>query len=288
MQSHRPERQTNAPSLSKNNQQEQVHEELIGLVPSAGMATRIAPLPCSKELYPVGFQHIDSRGNVRPKVACHYLLERMHTAGVTKTYIILREGKWDIPAYFRDGKMLDMHLAYLLMDLPYGVPYTLDQAYPFLRDSTVVFGFPDIIFRPKDAFVQLLDRQATTHADVVLGLFPAIQPQKVDMVALDADGRVRDIQIKPVMTDLRHTWLIAVWTSDFTAFLHDFIMAHKLVNYRCNSNPEPQSNQELYVGDVIRNALEKNLKIETVLFPHGKYVDIGTPEGLKQSAKCKF
>ena len=102
-------------------------QEVIGLIPAAGKASRIAPLPCSKELFPLGFRSVDRNGNTRPKVVSHYLLEKMRMANITKVFIILREGKWDIPAYFGNGKMLDMNLAYLMMDLPYGVPFTLDQ-----------------------------------------------------------------------------------------------------------------------------------------------------------------
>jgi glucose-1-phosphate thymidylyltransferase len=145
----------------------------IGLIPAAGTADRIAPLPCSKELYPIGFQSIDAGCGVRPKVVSQYLLEKMRLAKIAEVYIVLRKGKWDIPEYFGDGKALNMHLAYLMMNLPFGVPYTLDQAYPFVKNSMVVFGFPDIIFQPDNAFASLLARQAESSADLVLGLFPA-------------------------------------------------------------------------------------------------------------------
>src|SRR5262245_55704587 len=122
--------------------------ELVGLIPAAGQATRIAPLPCSKEIFPVGFRTEPQSGTVRPKVVSHYLLEKMRRAGITRAYLVLRSGKWDIPAYYGDGAMLDMHLAYLLMGRPFGPPYTLDQAYPFLQNALVAFGFPDILFTP--------------------------------------------------------------------------------------------------------------------------------------------
>lgn len=32
-------------------------KQLVGLIPAAGRGTRLAPLPFSKELVPVGFQH---------------------------------------------------------------------------------------------------------------------------------------------------------------------------------------------------------------------------------------
>ncbi len=106
---------------------------LIGLVPAGGKATRISPLPLSKELYPVGFRgDVDdikknnqlNQAKLRPKVVSHYLLEKMQLAGIDKAYFILRPGKWDIPAYFGDGAMLSMNLGYLIMGLPYGVPFT--------------------------------------------------------------------------------------------------------------------------------------------------------------------
>jgi glucose-1-phosphate thymidylyltransferase len=86
------------------------HSEIIGLIPAAGQATRIAPLPCSKELYPIGFRTVPGSDGLRPKAVSHYLLEKMQIAGVRKAYFILRQGKWDIPAYWGDGEMLEWTL----------------------------------------------------------------------------------------------------------------------------------------------------------------------------------
>ena len=47
-----------------------------GLVPAAGVAKRLQPFPCSKEVYPVGFAVDANTGMPRPKVAAHYLLEK--------------------------------------------------------------------------------------------------------------------------------------------------------------------------------------------------------------------
>ncbi len=176
--------------------------EVIGLLPAGGQATRIAPLPCSKELYPIGYRSSEEDDGLSPKVVCHYLLEKMRLAGITNTYIVLRKGKWDIPAYLGDGKKLNMNFAYLMMRLPFGAPYTIDQAYPFVKDALVAFGFPDIIFKTEDAFVQLLERQTDTNADVILGVFPVDKPQKWDMVNICDDGRIKQILIKPIKTNL--------------------------------------------------------------------------------------
>ncbi len=85
-------------------------------------------MPCSKELFPIGLRPVEEGRSVRPKVICHYLLETMRLAGISKAYVILRDGKWDIPAYFGDGSLVGIHLAYLMTRLPFGPPYTVDQA----------------------------------------------------------------------------------------------------------------------------------------------------------------
>lgn len=263
-------------------------QEVIGLVPAAGHGTRIFPLPCSKELYPVGFRSVDENGTVRPKVVSHYLLEKMRVAGVCKAFVVLRDGKWDIPAYYGDGSMLDMNLAYLMMKLPYGAPYTVDQAYPFLQHSLVAFGFPDIIFGPDDAYRQLLKCQAATHADIVLGLFPADRPDTMDMVDVDKAGWVRSLVIKPLRTTLQYAWIIAVWTPVFTHYQHAFLK--KRMQQVAGSTTA--THEEISVGQVIQAAIQDGVPGQTVIFPDHEYLDIGTPENLfkavEQSTKHRL
>ena len=271
--------------LENHTEDKDVYREVVGLLPAAGQATRIAPLPCSKELYPIGFRTSAEDGGLRPKVACHYLLESMRLAGITKAFVVLRKGKWDIPAYLGDGSMLDMHLAYLMMGLPFGAPYTLDQAYAFVQHALVAFGFPDIITKPDDAFVRLLERQAETNADVVLGLFVPDQPHKWDMVDLDDEGRIRRIVIKPTQTQLRYAWCIAVWTPAFTHFMHAYLEDLQKPGDRADGDHPGPDRRELYVGDVIQAAMRRDMRIEAVRFSDGVCLDIGTPDALVQAVR---
>lgn len=251
-------------------------QEIIGLMPAGGQATRIVPISCSKEIFPAGFHRGGKDNEYRPKVVCHYLLEKMQLAGASKAYIILRRGKWDIPAYLGDGTMLGLNLAYLMMNLPFGAPYTLGQAYPFVKDALITFGFPDILFEPTDAFVQLLARQAQTGADLVLGLFPVDNPQKVDLVEFDDHNQICRIVIKPTQTDLQYTWLVAVWSPVFTRFMHEVL----LDAMQDDVDKEVSHQTEIYVGHVIEKAIEAGLNIGAVPFTEGKYLDIGTPDDL--------
>lgn len=242
--------------------------EIIGLLPAAGQATRLAPLPLSKELFPIGFHPTEAQStSLRPKVVSHYLLEKMRFAGITKAFFILRPGKWDIPAYFGDGAMLDMHLGYLTVHVSHGVPYTLNQAYPFVQKSLIALGFPDILFEPADAFVHVRAHQANSQADVVLGLFPTEQYWKAGMVEFDQAGRVYQIIEKPKQTDCRYMWAIALWTPRFTQFLHDYVASF---------TPD----QELPIGNVIQAGISAGLRVEAVPFSTGNYLDVGTSDDL--------
>lgn len=259
--------------------------EVIGLLPAAGQARRIAPLPLSKELYPIGFRYCDENQNLRPKVVCHYLLEKMHLAGINKAYIILREGKWDIPQYLGDGAMSDIKLGYLMMNLPYGVPYTLDQAYLFVQKAIVALGFPDIIFWPDDVFTKLLARLAASEADVVLGLFPTDQPHKAGMVDFDQEGRVLLIKEKPKQTDLKYMWGVAVWTPVFTSFLHEYLITIEASRQQNQAGNYPTKEQELPIGDVIQAAINSGLQVQAEVFASGEYLDIGTSEDLVRAVR---
>lgn len=260
-------------------QAQQVMPEVIGLIPAGGQATRLAPLPASKELYPIGFRTV-AGGSLRPKVASHYLLESMHLAGIQKAFMILRPGKWDIPAYYGDGTIVDMHLGYLTVHLPYGVPFTLDQAYPFVRHALVAVGFPDILFQPKDTFKHLLARQARQQADVVVGVVPFDAPYKGGMVDFDADGHVRQVIEKPSESNLKHSWFVAVWAPTFTEFMHQFLENIKTAYAQDDQMGNSQLIKEVPLGDVIQAAIDQGLRVEAELFSEGKYLDIGTPNDL--------
>lgn len=254
--------------------------KVVGVVPAAGWATRLSPLPLSKELFPLGFQELDRPADGPPKVACQYLLEKMRDAGITRVFMVLRPGKWDIPAYFENGRRIGMKLAYLVTDLPYGVPFTLDQAFPFLQDELVATGFPDLLFDPADAFSQLLEVQQATAAQLVLGLCPAPAGGQVERVGIDAGGRVRGFADKPEESDLPYSWACAVWTPVFARFMHDYLM-------ELSSDWDPLTFQgpEIRLSRVFQAALHQEMEIAARVLSHHAYLDIGTPEGLREAVR---
>jgi glucose-1-phosphate thymidylyltransferase len=245
-------------------------EELIGLIPAAGAADRLSPLPGSKELFPIGFREIevDGRAQRRPKVVSHYLLDNMWRAGARKAWIVLGKGKWDIMRYYGDGTGFGGHIAYLLMDKMWGMPYTLDQAWPWLNGNTVLFGMPDTIFTPGDAFARMLARHKETKSDVTLGVFPTSQPQRLCPVKMDEQGRVLAMTDKPAQTDIMNAWGCACWSPTFSQFMHSWLTSMA------------PSSREVVLASVFLAAIKKGLPMHGVFFGDGEYIDIGTPDDL--------
>jgi glucose-1-phosphate thymidylyltransferase len=251
-------------------------KKIVGIIPAGGKATRIAPLPCSKEVYPIGFIK-DVEGNIKsPKVACHFLLEKMKLAGATEVFIVLGKGKWDIPDYLGNGDLFDIDIAYLIQGIPYGAPFTVDQAYPFVKDSIIVFGYPDVLFEPQSAFLSLISKLEECGADIILGIFPADKPQKVDMIDMNRYGRIREIVIKPKETKLKYAWGIAVWTPIFSYFMHRYLDKIK------DMYP---SKSELYMGNVIQAAILEGMRVEGMLVSERPLLDIGTGDDLLEAVK---
>ncbi|MDW7694088.1 sugar phosphate nucleotidyltransferase [Flammeovirgaceae bacterium SG7u.111] len=253
--------------------------EIVGLIPAGGQARRLQPLPCSKELMPIGFRQMPD-GSKKPKVVAQVLLDKYAAAGASKVFFVLRDGKWDIPQYFGNGKNYRMDFAYLLMDEPHGVPYTIDQAYSFINRRKVLLGFPDILFEPKDAYSRLDSVQFGTGADLVVGGFELSskeQAAKCDMIDFDNDGNLTDIVIKPKSTNLTYSWIIALWTPVFTEFMHGFL--------KKELEDREEGSKEIYLGEVFKEAIKAGLTIKTCLFPNETFKDIGTSNELSEAWK---
>lgn len=255
-----------------------IENQRIGIIPAAGRGLRIAPLPGSKEVFPIGFDDRIVEGEKRrcPKVVSQYLIERMIAAGVNHIYFVLSEGKYDIMRYYGDGGHFGVHISYLMVDELIGMPYTLNVAYPWLRGETVVFGMPDTIFKPVDAFKQMLTQHTRLKADLTLGLFPTDQPWRLSMVKFDDEKRVLAVSDKPANSELKHTWGCACWENRFSELLNDQIRA--LVD-------DKQRQREVVLADFFNMAVAEKLNVRALAFDQGEYIDIGSPQDLEWAVK---
>lgn len=252
-------------------------DDLVGVVPLAGHAVRLQPLPFSKELFPVGLDTLPGTAGLRPIPVCLHLLRQLRHAGVRRACLVLRPGKWDIPAYLQDGAIVGLSLSYQIMPQGYGVPFTVDAALPFVGANRVAFGFADILLAPGDVFQRLAARQAERAADVVLAAYATEQPMHWGMIGIDRQATVYRVVEKPKETDLRLAWTSAVWAPTFSRFLGQYVSCRREA---MRAAWDAGERSEVTLAEVFQAAIDAGLRIEAEIVRDGSAVDIGRPEVL--------
>jgi len=233
-----------------------------GVIPAAGLGTRIQPLAFSKELLPVGTR-LD--GSVeRPRAVSEYLLERMLTAGVNRVCFVISPGKTDIVSYF-GGKIGEAPICYTVQQSPNGLCDALFSALPFIApEDEVYIGLPDTVWFPMDGFEFLPDHQFSFL------LFPVSQPELFDSVVTGHSGRVEEIQVK--QQNAASDW---VWGAFKLSGRH-FADLHQLWNERSRSDE--------YFGTLV-NAYLANGGVAYGVKRGDVYVDVGTLHGYREAVR---
>jgi glucose-1-phosphate thymidylyltransferase len=241
---------------------------LVGLIPAAGRATRLALERGSKEIVPL----VRTDGTSSPVITT--LLTAMGRAGVERAFVVLRRGKWDIPDLLAEISEPGWpSLAYVVTPGTRSIPETIGVAGPWLHGSDVVLGFPDVRFTPRAAMTDLLAARALGNDDITLALFPSDRPDKTDMVEISG-STVNGFRVKPGPSELKYTWILAAWGPRFTSFL-----AQHLEQTRRASVASP----ELQMSQLFAAALEHGLSIGGHFVAGGAFIDVGTPEDLERA-----
>ncbi len=233
-----------------------------GIVPAAGLGTRIQPLAFSKELLPVGTR-LD--GNVeRPRAVCEYLLERMLTAGVTRVCFVISPAKTDIVSYF-GGKIGDASICYVVQQNPNGLCDALFSAQPFIApDDEVLIGLPDTVWFPIEGFEFLPDGQFSFL------LFPVAKPELFDAVITDDMGFVEEIQVKKQGADSEWIWGAFKLTGKHFADLYRLWIE--------------RGRSDQYIGTLV-NAYLANGGTAIGVKRGEVYVDVGTLHGYREAVR---
>src|SRR5262249_1002681 len=102
-----------------------------GLIPAAGVGSRIQPLACSKELLPVGSRYCD--GVERPRAVSEYLIDRMLLAGVKTICFVISRAKYDIIDYF-GARVGSADICYVLQPGAEGLCDAIFRLVPLVHD----------------------------------------------------------------------------------------------------------------------------------------------------------
>ena len=233
-----------------------------GIVPAAGIGSRIRPLAFSKELLPVG-SRLD--GDIeRPRAVSEYLVERMILAGARRICFVVSPGKSDILEYY-GGEVGPAHVCYTVQANPTGLCDAIFQALPLIADDEeVIVGLPDTIWFPEDGLAKL------PSGALSFLLFPVANPELFDSVVTDANGRVREIQVKK--SDAESRW---IWGA-FRMPGHVLRALHALWLER--------GRRDEYVGTLVNAYIAEGGEVTAVRGGHS-YVDVGTLYGYREAMR---
>ena len=169
-----------------------------GIIPAAGLGSRIQPLAFSKELLPVGSRH---DGTVeRPKAVSEYLVQRLVAGGADKICFVISPGKSDILSYF-GGQAYGASICYAVQQQARGLCDAFFSALPLVNDNEpVIVGLPDTIWFPEDGLAALPDDR------LYFLLFPVEHPERFDAVVTDEQGNVLEVQVKSPAANSYWIW----------------------------------------------------------------------------------
>ncbi len=233
-----------------------------GIVPAAGIGSRIQPLAFSKELLPVGSR--TENGNERPRAVSEYLVERMIKGGATKICFVVSPGKSDIFEYF-GGEIGPTTLCYTVQQTASGLCDAIFRALPFIDPNEVVMvGLPDTIWFPVDGFCALRDDRLSFL------VFPVDQPQFFDAVVADEQGHVQRIEVKQPRASSSWVW---------GAFKMPGAVLHQLYELW-----RRRENRDEYIGTLVNAYLEEGGEAFSVRAGE-VYVDVGTLNGYREAMR---
>lgn len=218
----------------------------------------------AKELFPLLFEE---GGVLEPRPIGELALQAIQKTGADRCVTVVSPDKLEVVRVLGASEN-GMPLAYVVQPEPGGIPQALGYARPWLEGADVVFAMPDTIFLPGDALARVHAERLATGADVMLGVFPTDEPERLAPVELDASGAIVRIHDKPAQPPAKNTWGVASWSPRFTAFCCDW-----------EATRDPSS--EGAIGYAFEAARTGGLDVRAMTFASGRFLDIGTPRGLR-------
>jgi len=235
---------------------------MLGIVPAAGVGSRIQPLAFSKELLPVGSR--SDAGVERPRAVSEYLIERLVAGGATRICFVISPGKSDIVQYF-GGAVSGIPICYTIQDRPAGLCDALFRALPFAEPGEpIAVGLPDTVWFPVDGLRALPD-------DVMsFLLFPVMKPELFDAVVTDDAGTVTAIDVKA--RNARSNW---IWGA--------FKIPHA-VAIQLRALFDARDRTDEYFGTLVNAHLAAGGRALGVK-GGASYVDVGTLHGYREALR---
>lgn len=235
----------------------------VGIIPAAGLASRLGPLGYPKELLPITYVQGEG-GHLRPLPVIEASLRQLRAAGIDRCMVITSERKPELAQYLGGGGAIGLDIAYVHQTKAEGLAAAVALTVPWTKGSASCLLLPDTIVRPLDALKTMRAAFEARGADLVLGAFPTAKPRELGPVRFDPAMRVIEVQDKPAETDLANSWGLAIWGERFSAMV---------------AAAPPGAN----LGLLFNQAAQSGLNVIACWFEAGEFHDVGTPNGLAEA-----
>jgi dTDP-glucose pyrophosphorylase len=231
-----------------------------GIIPAAGLGSRIQPLGFSKELLPVGSRF--AQDGEHPKAVSEYVVERMLYAGADKLCFVISPGKSDIVKYYGSG-IGETQVCYVVQPSAEGLCDSIFRALPLIRpEEQVLVGLPDTVWFPLEGY-RLLPEDGLSFL-----CFPVARPELFDAVVSDAQGRVEEVQVKQPGASSHWVW---------GAFRLTGAILTELYALWCTRTP-----RDPYFGTLVNEYLRRGGSARAVR-AGSQYFDVGTIDGYRHA-----
>lgn len=232
-----------------------------GIVLAGGKGTRLHPvtLGVCKQLLPVF-----------DKPMIYYPISVLMMAGIREILII--STPQDLPRFsqlFNDGSQLGLTIAYAIQENPNGIAEAFLIAESFIEEDSVSLVLGDNIFYGHNLSEILTPCAQLEKGAIVFG-YQVKDPERYGVVAFDEEGKVVDIEEKPLFPKSRYAVTgLYFYDKDVVSIAREL---------------KPSARLEYEITDVNRIYLSRKQLHVKLLGPGFAWLDTGTHESLFQAS----
>lgn len=227
-----------------------------GLIPAAGMGTRLGPFTHAipKELLPVG-----------EKAVIEHVVEAMHLAGIEEIVVVVSPHKHGISDYLGSGRRFGVNLTYVVQDEPRGLADAVLSG-EHVIDGSFVVVLGDNFFHPKSFLGELILYHISQRADATLGAAEVEDVTRHGIITAEGN-RITNIIEKPE-PEKASSSLGSIGIYAFEPEIFDAIR-----------RTEPGYKGEYQLTDSIKVLIDSGRKVNYKKIK-GVHIDVGTPKDL--------
>ncbi|NIO20379.1 MAG: nucleotidyl transferase [Candidatus Aenigmarchaeota archaeon] len=239
-----------------------MNEEIIGLIPAAGIGKRLYPFSRAvpKEMYPI-----------LGKAVIEHSIENLKVGGVNKIYMIVGFQKGALMDYIGDGSFFGVNVVYIYQLKRRGLGHGVLQGREWI-DKTFVTLLGDSFIEPKEEIRELIDYHRKEKPLATIMLFEVRNTEGYGIVKFkDLKNGVGPVERMAEKPSKKEAGKLSV-NGRFYAICGAYVFEPKIFEYL--KKTKPGLNEEIQLTDAMSLALKNGERINGFVLK-GKYIDIG-------------